>query len=225
MNQDGKLNGTAVIMHRRILTSLHTNTDVCLTEKWMDNHKWYNDSTGADDTLPMSILSTCTGCGIRVATANLVGGGRSNAVWVMVVLSDGVANLTDTPQTFPEARRGRHPCRVIRMVIVAAVWVMIHLWSPKFLCENRFHTLLYQSHAVWLPLPRWRRVKIARHGAVFESAPVRFRLLTARKIMPAIWWIGLPLLIRQANSKETLGSDMAIYTIGLGDSRCWQGRL
>ena len=28
-------------------------------------------------------------------------GGRSNAVWVIVFLSDGLANMSDTPATFP----------------------------------------------------------------------------------------------------------------------------
>jgi Flp pilus assembly protein TadG len=50
---------------------------------------------------PMSLVSTCSGCGMREATTNLVNSGRSNAVWVIVFLSDGLANMSDTPTTFP----------------------------------------------------------------------------------------------------------------------------
>ena len=51
--------------------------------------------------LPMSLLSTCTGCGIRLATSVLTSSGRTNSVWVMVFLTDGVANMSDTHQTAP----------------------------------------------------------------------------------------------------------------------------
>jgi len=50
----------------------------------------------------MSLLSTCTGCGIRVGTNVLKAGGRQNSIWVMVFLSDGVANLSDTPATWSQ---------------------------------------------------------------------------------------------------------------------------
>lgn len=44
-----------------------------------------------------SILSTCTGCGMRVAKEVLQLGGRQTGVWVIVFLSDGAANLSDMP--------------------------------------------------------------------------------------------------------------------------------
>ena len=50
---------------------------------------------------PMSLVSTCTGCGIRQATDELVNNARSNAVQVIVFLSDGMANMSDTFTTFP----------------------------------------------------------------------------------------------------------------------------
>lgn len=43
--------------------------------------------------------STCTGCGIRAGAQVLKRDGRSNAVWVMVLLSDGLVNLSDTNAT------------------------------------------------------------------------------------------------------------------------------
>jgi len=43
----------------------------------------------------LSFLSTCTGCGIRAAQS-VLGGARPNSIWVMVLLSDGMVNLSDT---------------------------------------------------------------------------------------------------------------------------------
>jgi hypothetical protein len=47
----------------------------------------------------LTVNSTCTGCGIRLATSVLKRNGRPKSVWVMVFLSDGVANLSDTSDT------------------------------------------------------------------------------------------------------------------------------
>jgi hypothetical protein len=73
---------------------------------WDKDTIWYDPTTGdhdtddEDDPSPgtyedTSLLSTCSGCGIRLATETLQNGGRSGAVWVIVFLSDGVANLSD----------------------------------------------------------------------------------------------------------------------------------
>ena len=77
---------------------------------WDRNGKWTqydHDTSGAwltandpDGAGPLSItlspLSTCTGCGIRVAANVLRQNGRPSSVWVMVLLSDGAVNLSDT---------------------------------------------------------------------------------------------------------------------------------
>jgi hypothetical protein len=44
-----------------------------------------------------TFVSTCIGCGIRQGTELLVETGRPGGVWVMVFLTDGVANLSDNP--------------------------------------------------------------------------------------------------------------------------------
>jgi hypothetical protein len=49
----------------------------------------------------MTPNSTCTGCGIRAGAQVLKRDGRSNAVWVMVLLSDGLVNLSDTHVSNP----------------------------------------------------------------------------------------------------------------------------
>ncbi len=49
-----------------------------------------------------SLVSTCTGCGLRVATDILKAGGRESSVWVIVFLTDGFANLSDNPHSYSE---------------------------------------------------------------------------------------------------------------------------
>lgn len=46
---------------------------------------------------PKSVLSTCGGCGIRVASSLLKATGRPSALWVVIFLSDGATNLSDFP--------------------------------------------------------------------------------------------------------------------------------
>jgi len=44
-----------------------------------------------------AIVSTCTGCGMRVAGDILRSKGRVDSVWVIVILSDGATNVSDLP--------------------------------------------------------------------------------------------------------------------------------
>ena len=55
----------------------------------------FHDPDG-DGINSFSPLSTCTGCGIRMATAVLQEFARPSSVWVMIVLSDGIVNMSDT---------------------------------------------------------------------------------------------------------------------------------
>jgi hypothetical protein len=62
-----------------------------------DDHYFTHTGTWEDT----SLLSTCSGCGIRTGTNVLTSFGRPNSVWVMVFLSDGVANLSDFHSSNP----------------------------------------------------------------------------------------------------------------------------
>lgn len=44
-----------------------------------------------------AIVTTCTGCGMRVAGDILKAQGRMDSVWVIVLLSDGATNVSDLP--------------------------------------------------------------------------------------------------------------------------------
>jgi hypothetical protein len=85
---------------------------------WNENGVWHeiDDNINPPYGLPFdplnlvyegsAVLSTCTGCGIREGMNVLKAGGRPTAIWVMVLLSDGVANLSDTHATNPSVPAG-----------------------------------------------------------------------------------------------------------------------
>ncbi len=85
---------------------------------WNRNGRWGQDD---DDNLAVGetsdhalasgttleqncLLSTCSGCGLRLATDVLKAGGRRNSTWVIVFLSDGQVNLSDRPMGVPDDR-------------------------------------------------------------------------------------------------------------------------
>ena len=86
--------------------------DIADTIDWNGNGIFNTVSLDDGDTPPdydnlpsfetTSILSTCSGCGIRVATETLQGSGRPGAVWVIVFLTDGLTNLSDRHATNPD---------------------------------------------------------------------------------------------------------------------------
>jgi hypothetical protein len=90
--------------------------DACDREDLLDAFDWNGNGIwgeAADDTIAQtknpiagkfedtSLLSTCSGCGLREATDQLSDNGRKDSVWVIVFLSDGIANLSDFPLTNP----------------------------------------------------------------------------------------------------------------------------
>lgn len=64
-----------------------------------EDHNAASSWTGGDPNFQFTGLSTCIGCGVRVGANQLRNGGRFGSVWVMVFLSDGAANLSDTHAT------------------------------------------------------------------------------------------------------------------------------
>ncbi len=64
-----------------------------------EDHTAASSWSGGDPNYKFTGLSTCIGCGVRVGANQLRNGGRFGSVWVMVFLSDGAANLSDTNAT------------------------------------------------------------------------------------------------------------------------------
>ncbi len=84
-----------------------TTGDPCDDDAILDAYDWNNNGDYTDDNdagAGKSIeentqISSCLGCGLHLGTEVLKAGGRADSVWVMVFLSDGVDNLSDTSAT------------------------------------------------------------------------------------------------------------------------------
>jgi hypothetical protein len=86
-----------------------------------------NVDTGVDDEINDSFLSTCTGCGIRVAGTILKHDARPNSVWVIVFLADGATNVSDIP---PEVNASSYPNGFCFGSLGS------RMWTPPFCQDN-----------------------------------------------------------------------------------------
>jgi hypothetical protein len=207
-----------------------TISDNCGSQNWMRLNDPFIPAHNPHP--PMTLVSTCSGCGMREATANLLTGGRSNAVWVIVFLSDGVANMTDTPATYP---------------YVASTGLGIPAGYPNGYCggkldfnltdndDNATATLHKLNFNYWdtmcidaYPEERWCI------NSDPETCPLSTKLAGTRTsaLSPALTKISPPYsaedyakdmtdrsaLRSSTNSKEKLGNDIAIYTVAFGDN-------
>ena len=86
-------------------------SEPCDRDDIMDAYDWNRNGDHDDDYLTYvdpfpysfedtSLVSTCQGCGLRMAVEQLTTNGRPTSVWVIVFLSDGVVNMSDTNQTY-----------------------------------------------------------------------------------------------------------------------------
>lgn len=79
------------------------NPDIRDAIDWNGDGDHENDKPdGPDSYVDNAFVSTCTGCGIRVATDELSRAGRTNGVWVMILLTDGTVNMSDTGDSAPD---------------------------------------------------------------------------------------------------------------------------
>jgi len=107
MNADGHytydpagVNGDADLANQFVINALtYQNTFQQLDMASMPSVNDLNTSQVVHDAAAhtLSLVTTCTGCAVRTASDFFKQYGRQNAVWVMVFLSDGVANATDIP--------------------------------------------------------------------------------------------------------------------------------
>ena len=78
----------------------YSENDHTVGQAWITKNTRDPDGAGPQTAFAVpSLLSTCTGCGMRTASNILKQNGRPGAVWVIVFLSDGIVNLSDTPST------------------------------------------------------------------------------------------------------------------------------
>jgi hypothetical protein len=149
----------------------------------------------------LSANSTCTGCGMRVASNLLRSYGSDSAVWVIIFLSDGVANQTDVARNRPETV----------------------VWPMNGYCKGSFATETFWRMRCIDLTPNDPRYCI--DASSDTCPPDSFPDSSGQAYSPEDYARDMTdeaaLLIRSTNSHEPAGNDIAIYSIGLGN---WVGR-
>jgi Flp pilus assembly protein TadG len=180
--------------------------DDCLSRKWMTDHN-PPLNPALSPPLPISFVSTCTGCGIRVATDMLTKEGRTNAVWVMVFLSDGVVNMSDTAQTFPYNATTKmgvpttFPNGYCGGQVVVNIAAGVTPNPPNYWLDycrdNTGQRRCINTDPLTCP-----------PGSTPVSASPPYSVMDYAKDMTDV-----AVLRKSTNNKEKLGNDIAIYTI------------
>lgn len=175
-----------------------------------------NDPDGAGPLeATLAPLSTCIGCGIRVGGNVLKKAGRYGSVWVMVFLTDGQANLSDTPATNPEFFDVLNPplaypngfCNSELGGPAGGFWDLAvrckdEDWTPRYCINSDPATCpVAPTGADWSV--------VAAASGTFEP---RYSVMDYARDM-----IDQAALKESENPHEALGADIAVYTIGLGN--------
>jgi len=178
-----------------------TNGDPCDADDIRDAYDWNNNGDYTDDDNDpiggthedTSIVSTCIGCGMHLGTEVLRGGGRPASVWVMVFLSDGIANLSDTHQTNSDIPA-----------------------SYKYgFCGDDPATAFWEDRCIdWNPDPRHcidTPGSECPPGTTHTNQSGPFSVLDY-----AFDMTDEAALLESTNANEPTGEDMVIYSVGLG---------
>ena len=187
----------------------------------------------------LSPLSTCSGCGIRIASNILKSEGRPTAVWLMVFLSDGGANMSDTPATdlalFPGALQTAYPngfCSGVMgtdgtMRRTAGAIDPKGLWYDGCVdpdihtreCINASQSTCPNSYTTGAN--HWTTVYDAANNDTTGTANMAYSPLDYALDMTdqaALTVVKPPTGANAAyyNTSELIGNDIAIYSVGLG---------
>lgn len=204
--------------HDAYLDAYDWNSDDIFT---MDDHnaslaylakfKVFTDLNGNPIRPSLSPLSTCIGCGLRVANELLTKYGRRDAIWVVVVFTDGVANLSDTP---PNAATGPGDTPYTGGSVPAVM--------KSGFCNGHFAD---RDAASW-----WQKLCIDRHFTPRYCVDTNSATCPpgSTPLVPALRSYTYSVtdyardmadsigLTKSTNSQEPLGTDVAMYVVGYG---------
>jgi hypothetical protein len=162
--------------------------------KWtQEDHDTAALWAGGDPDYKFTGLSTCIGCGVRVGANQLRNGGRFGSVWVMVFLSDGAANLSDTHDTNIDI-----PAAMVNGFCGGTMGQPF--WTTSCFDDNFTPRFCIDSNSNTCP-------PLSTHTTV--SPP--YSVLDYARDM-----VDEAALTRSANPNEPRGNELAIYTIRLG---------
>ncbi len=177
-------------------------------------------------------VSTCTGCGIRVASDFFKQYGRQNSVWVMVFLSDGMANVSDLPATNPT---------FFTRTDASGNTNDIKDYFPNGFCYDRAGGPLRYQYGVWCldPNPPTPKKSSSTRYCVDPDQETCPPSQTTAPVSTTVWlsksdllnpvnrnkygpyqyamdMVDQAALTSSSNTKEPAGNKIAIYTIAFG---------
>lgn len=177
-------------------------------------------------------ISTCTGCGLRNASNVLRQNARSGSVWVIVFLSDGAANMSDTFGSggtapgdtansgfpFPAAQASNYPNGFCRGGLDSTAWRKLCLdlvFAPRY-CIDAANGTCAPDDGIWGNVI-WDTTNSTNYS------PLDYALDMAD--MTALTVNSDPVATSGYNQNEPLGNDIAIYVIGLGQASVGESLL
>jgi hypothetical protein len=203
----------------------------CDSDLLLDAYDWDNDgvftmndhntsvaflggSVSDDSLYELSVLSTCSGCGIREASSILNQHGRAGAVWIVVFLSDGGVNLADRAPVIPAQYTngfcfgpplshtlGTHP---VTSMISPALYS--HSWNAMCRGDSSAPRVCINDDVDTCPPGTiWEDPSTLLYGQVTYNAYHYALDVTDR------------MALTTSTTDEPLGNDIGIFTIGLGD--------
>ncbi len=152
-----------------------------------------------------SLLSTCIGCGIRIGTDELKAGGRQASLWVMIFLTDGIANLSDTHFTTKDSADPK--------AIIPASFIYGFCGNDP---GNSFWSTLCIDWDIPPSAPRY-----CIDTDADECPPVTTHTTTSAPYSVEDYardMVDTAGLLVSDNDEEPLGEDIIIYSIALGQA-------
>ena len=182
----------------------------------------YDTSGAPHDYYSLSPNSTCTGCGIRLASNILRSDGRSGSVWVIVFLSDGLVNLSDTA-----GAGGSGPGDTQSTLGLDPTSPYANGFCNGGLNSTNWLNLCVPQHWVSSANPRicidtsWTTCPPTIHATYqlgdtdkYETSP---NTTDYNPLDYAMDMTDTAALTKSLNTSEPRGNDIAIYSIGLGN--------
>ncbi len=164
----------------------------------------------------LSFNDTCTGCGIRVGANLLKSTGNPSSVWVMIFLSDGVANLSDT--SYSPGMTGVFPFPLPEGFCGGTFGSNNRLWAWG--CINYTpNNPRYCIEAEHGQPGHINQCALTGDLATGTWATYVNPALDLTKYTPEDYardQIDQTALLKSNNPNEPAGNDIAVYTIGLG---------
>jgi hypothetical protein len=175
----------------------YTEADNTLGASWAAKNARDPDGSGPLSTFVTdSPLSTCQGCGIRMAANILKTSARPGSVWVIIFLSDGIVNMSDTESTMGSELTPYHS-GFCNGTLNGGFWRTFCIdfnETPRYCIDDEALTCP--------PSTTWQGTIPNLNYSVYDYA---------------LDMVDEAALTKSTNLNEPSGNDIAIYSIGLGD--------